>query len=292
MKGSYDCRLALKASIRQWAEAQQVFLFSLGILAESTTRSCSTSARSCSDSLLKTFLIKGSILPFIQSTTWPELHLLTGSITSAMLRSLSPSGLTKGIPPTVPQKNGKKKKGGGNKHTSLCKSSSPCQCSGFLWHGLNEVGPERGRNVAVGSLCAAQQTGAHSGAESPSDASFTCHSCQAQRRRCCWVHAGWHRKTSQQQRSAQTGCLLSENPPLTHRHEVIVLSVRVGMRSGPRHERQLSGDCRLVGKELGGRMARTLGWVGPKQSTKWIHSNINAILCCGRSTKTIRKTFY
>lgn len=65
-----------------------------------------TSARSCSDSLLKTFPIKGSILPFIQSTTWPELHLLTGSITSAMLRSLSPSGLTKGIPPTVPQKNG------------------------------------------------------------------------------------------------------------------------------------------------------------------------------------------
>lgn len=50
------------------------------------------------------------------------------------------------------------------------------------------------------------------------------------------------------------GWLLSENPPLTHRHEVIVLSVRVGMRSGPCHERQLSGD-RL---ELGGMMAPIL----------------------------------
>lgn len=41
MKGSKDFRLELKASIGQQAEAQQVFLFSLGILAESTTRSCS-----------------------------------------------------------------------------------------------------------------------------------------------------------------------------------------------------------------------------------------------------------
>lgn len=138
MKWFTDFRLELNASIRQQADAQQVFLFSLGILAESTTRSCSATPLQEAAAIVcwKHFSLRVQILPFIQSTTWPELHLLTGSITSAMLRSLSPSGLTKGIPPTVPQKKKKwRKRGGGNKNT--CKSSSPCQFSLLLCHRLN-----------------------------------------------------------------------------------------------------------------------------------------------------------
>lgn len=38
---------------------------------------------------------------------------------------------------------------------------------GLLVPQIKRVGPKRCRNVAVGSLCAAQRTGAHSGAESP-----------------------------------------------------------------------------------------------------------------------------
>lgn len=134
MKGFTDFRLEPNASIRQQADAQQVFLFSLGILAESTTRSCSATPLQEAAAIVcwKHFSLRVQILPFIQSTTWPELHLLTGSITSAMLRSLSPSGLTKGIPPTVPQKKKNEEKGAAEIKTHASQAlpvNSRCSCA-------------------------------------------------------------------------------------------------------------------------------------------------------------------
>lgn len=107
---------------------------------------------------------------------------------------------------------------------------------------------------------AAQQTGAHSGADPPSQTppSLVIHVrlsggdtggsllpgtpsskmhpsiIQSRRRRARRLAAGWRR-----------GWLLS--PPLTHRHEVIALTVRVCTRSGPCHKRQLRGDRHRYG---------------------------------------------
>lgn len=116
-----------------------------------------------------------------------------------------------------------------------------------------EVGPERCRNIAVGSLCAAQQTGAHSGAEPSSNTSFTCHSCQAQWRCYWWVPAARHpffQNASQhhpeQEESAQAGCWVEERLAALSSPHAQTWShsptVRVSMRSGPCHRRQLRGD--------------------------------------------------
>lgn len=93
--------------------------------------------------------------------------MLTGSITSAMLRSLSPSGSTKEIPPTAPQKKNEIKKGGGDKKHMQVELS-------LLMFGLLVSQTRRGRSEKVQKCrcrepvrSAAQQTGAHSGADPP-----------------------------------------------------------------------------------------------------------------------------
>lgn len=73
-------------------EAQQVFLFSSGISGDvcaemhrHSQRNTDAIAYSCNSLAVADSICLLQFLPFIQSTTWLELHLLTGSITSAMV---------------------------------------------------------------------------------------------------------------------------------------------------------------------------------------------------------------